>query len=135
EFLVQCLQRLHGGRDESLRQGGTVFALSKLLYRDLLSTTEHARLLSAYEFLRHLEHRVQFDEDRQTHTLPADPIELDRLAMRMPPAIGLCAEPRPGLALLRQLNQHLEDVQAIYTRIVHAQRPLPYGPVEPAFSG
>lgn len=132
EFLVQCLQRLHGGRDESLRQGGTVFALSKLLYRDLLSTTEHARLLSAYEFLRHLEHRLQFDEDRQTHALPADPIELDRLAMRMPEGIRPIGQARPGVELLRVLNRHLENVQAIYARIVHAQRPLSYGPLASA---
>ena len=134
EFLVQCLQRLHGGRDRSVRHGGTIRALSRLFEQDLISATEHSRLMGAYEFLRNLEHRLQFDEDRQTHTLPADPAELDHLAMRMPPAIGLCGEQRPGLALLRLLNQHLEDVQAIYTRIVHAQRPLTYGPVETAFN-
>jgi glutamate-ammonia-ligase adenylyltransferase len=132
EFLVQCLQRLHGGRDESLRHGGTVFALSKLLYRDLLSITEHARLLSAYEFLRHLEHRLQFEDDRQTHALPADPIELDRLAMRMPEGLRPVGQARPGVELLRVLNRHLENVQAIYARIVHAQRPLSYGPLPPA---
>lgn len=132
EFLVQCLQRLHGGRDESLRQGGTVFALSKLLYRDLLSTTEHARLLSAYEFLRHLEHRLQFEDDRQTHSLPADPIELDRLAMRMPEGLRPIGQAKPGVELLRVLNQHLENVQAIYARIIHAQRPLSYEPLPPA---
>jgi glutamate-ammonia-ligase adenylyltransferase len=132
EFLVQCLQRLHGGRDESLRHGGTVFALSSLLYRDLLSTTEHARLLSAYEFLRHLEHRLQFEDDRQTHALPSDPIELDRLAMRMPEGLRPIGQARPGVELLRVLNRHLENVQAIYARIVHAQRPLSYGPLPSA---
>jgi glutamate-ammonia-ligase adenylyltransferase len=133
EFLVQCLQRLHGGRDRSVRHGGTIRALSRLFEQDLISTTEHSRLMGAYEFLRHLEHRLQFDEDRQTHTLPADAAELDRLAMCMPPSAGFCGEPRAGLALLRKLNQHLEDVHAIYARIVYAQRPLSYGPVEPAF--
>lgn len=130
EFLVQCLQRLHGGRDATLRHGGTIRALSRLLEQDLISATEHSRLAGAYEFLRHLEHRLQFDEDRQIHTLPADPVELDQLATRMPPAYGLCSEPRPGVSLLRRLNHQLEEVQSIYSRIVHAQRQLSYGPVE-----
>src|SRR5205085_6175009 len=80
EFLVQCLQRLHGGREPWVRHGGTVFALSRLRDKNLLSTFEHARLASAYQFLRNLEHRLQFDEDRQTHTLPTDPEALETLA-------------------------------------------------------
>ncbi len=72
EFLVQCLQRLHGGRDRWVRHGGTLLALSRLRDKDLLSATEYSRLVSAYQFLRHLEHRLQFQEDRQTHTLPSD---------------------------------------------------------------
>jgi glutamate-ammonia-ligase adenylyltransferase len=130
EFLVQCLQRLHGGRDATLRHGGTIRALSRLLQHDLISATEHSRLAGAYEFLRHLEHRLQFDEDRQIHTLPAGAAEMDELATRMPPAYGFCSERRPGVSLLRRLNHHLEEVQSIYSRIVHAQRPLSYGPVE-----
>ncbi len=41
-------------------------------------------LLSAYQFLRHLEHRLQFDEDRQTHTLPDTKEDIDLLARKMP---------------------------------------------------
>jgi [glutamine synthetase] adenylyltransferase / [glutamine synthetase]-adenylyl-L-tyrosine phosphorylase len=130
EFLVQCLQRLHGGRDRTVRHGGTIRALSQLFERDLISATEYSRLISAYEFLRHLEHRLQLEDDRQTHRLPALAEELNRVAMRMPPRFGLCQEPQPGVALMRQLTQHLEKVQVIYTRIVHAQRPLSYGPLE-----
>src|SRR5436305_14297283 len=76
EFLVQCLQRLHGGRELWVRHGGTVFALFRLRDKDFLSGSEYARLVSAYEFLRNLEHRLQFDQDRQVHTLPTDPEEL-----------------------------------------------------------
>ncbi len=71
EFLVQCLQRLHGGREPWVRHGGTLLALSRLRDKELLSSWEYSRLATAYQFLRHLEHRLQFDEDRQTHTLPA----------------------------------------------------------------
>jgi glutamate-ammonia-ligase adenylyltransferase len=85
EFLVQCLQRLHGGREPWVRHGGTMQALFRLRDKGLLSDGEYARLTSAYQFLRHLEHRLQMDEDRQTHTLPADSQALDVLARKMPP--------------------------------------------------
>ena len=73
EFLVQCLQRLHGGREPWVRHGGTMLALFRLRDKGLLSDGEYARLAAAYQFLRYLEHRLQMEEDRQTHTLPADP--------------------------------------------------------------
>ena len=127
EFLVQCLQRLHGAREISVRHGGTLAALSNLLEKDLLSATEHSRLVGAYTFLRHLEHRLQFEDDRQTHALPADPAELEHLARRMPP---LSQFNEPGInsstQLLKELDRHLENVRVIYDRIVHAQRPLSY---------
>lgn len=84
EFLVQCLQRLHGGREPWVRHGGTLLALFRLRDKNLLSDAEYSRLCSAYEFLRHLEHRWQVDEDRQTHLLPSDRETLEVLARRMP---------------------------------------------------
>jgi glutamate-ammonia-ligase adenylyltransferase len=125
EFLVQCLQRLHGGREPWVRHGGTMLALFRLRDKGLLSGAEYSRLASAYQFLRILEHRLQIVDDRQTHTLPSDPRELEVLARKMPPAeIGGVASSE---LLLRQVNQHLEVVQEIYERIVHAQQPMYYG--------
>ena len=86
EFLVQCLQRLHGGRETSVRRTGTLSALAELHRKDLLWTTEYSRLENAYEFLRHLEHRLQFEEDRQVHALPSNMAQLERIARSMPPA-------------------------------------------------
>ncbi len=124
EFLTQCLQRLHGGRVAWLRHGGTLLALSRLHDKNLLSPTEYWRLASAYQFLRHLEHRLQFLDDRQTHALPSDPAELDLLARRMPVShIG--ADPSRE-RLLQQLNAHLEQVVEIYERVIHAQKPVYY---------
>ncbi len=126
EFLVQCLQRLHGARDISLRHGGTLYALERLREKDVLSVSEHARLAGAYQFLRHLEHRLQLEDDRQTHVLPTDPLELERLATRMPGWSDSARRLRSPAQLLQTLNQHLESVQVLYDRIVHAQRPLGY---------
>jgi glutamate-ammonia-ligase adenylyltransferase len=122
EFLVQCLQRLHGGREAWVRHGGTLLALSRLRDKELLSGAEYSRLVAAYQFLRHLEHRLQFAEDRQTHTLPRDIEQLDLLARKMP---GL-----PGTAkastLERELDRHFANVQDLYDRVIHLQLPMFY---------
>jgi glutamate-ammonia-ligase adenylyltransferase len=126
EFLVQCLQRLHGGREIWVRHGGTMLALFRLRDKALLSDAEYSRLASAYQFLRNLEHRLQFADDRQTHALPSGRDELDVLASQMPAGeIGGAAS---GETLLRQVNKHLEEVQEIYERVIHAQQPMYYGP-------
>ena len=118
EFLVQCLQRLHGGRDPWVRHGGTLLALSRLRDKELLSPPEYARLVSAYQFMRHLEHRLQFDEDRQTHTLPQSKDQLDLLARKMPPdSNGL---PSAG-SLERVLDHHFASVQDLYDRVIHSR--------------
>ena len=116
EFLVQCLQRLHGGREPWVRHGGTLLALSRLRDKELLSPLEFARLASAYQFMRHLEHRLQFDEDRQTHTLPEAKDALDLLARKMPSS-GL---PSAG-TLERELDHHFSSVQDLYGRVIHSQ--------------
>ncbi|MBK5291240.1 MAG: glutamine-synthetase adenylyltransferase [Acidobacteriia bacterium] len=118
EFLVQCLQRLHGGREPWIRHGGTLLALFRLRDHGLLSEIEYSRLASAYQFLRNLEHRLQFAEDRQTHTLPVTEEELELLALRMPPAqLGSAVSARH---LNEQLKRHLSEVREIYDRVIHA---------------
>ena len=130
EFLVQCLQRLHGGRVPWVRHGGTMLALARLNDKDLLSAAEYGRLVSAYRFLRNLEHRLQFADDRQTHTLPTAERDLDLLAQRMPTTQLGSAPSREKL--LHELNAHLEAVQEIYHRVIHAQRPSYYNLPPPA---
>ena len=130
EFLVQCLQRLHGGRVPWVRHGGTMLALGRLADKDLLSAAEFGRLVSAYRFLRNLEHRLQFADDRQTHTLPTATRELDLLARKMP-STQLGSAPS-GEKLLHELNAHLEAVQEIYERVIHAHRPSYYTMPPPA---
>lgn len=124
EFLVQCLQRLHGGRAVWLRNSGTLQSLVRLADKDLLSDSEYSRLAAAYQFLRHLEHRLQFDEDRQTHALPESREDQSQVARRMPH--GLVADPPTAETLLAALNRHCEQVSEIYERVVHAQQPAYY---------
>ena len=118
---MQCLQRLHGGREPWVRHGGTLFALFRLRDKELLSGSEYARLAAAYQFLRNLEHRLQFDEDRQTHTLPDSIDELELLARKMPP-VCRAASADAGDARNANWIEHLGSVREIYERVIHSQQ-------------
>ena len=117
EFLVQCLQRLHGLHDHWVRSGGTLFALRKLNDKGWLSNRDYAALTSAYEFLRKVEHRVQMEAGQQTHRLPAAADALDRVARRT----GVDADPnqRPGDVLLRKVQGAFAVVDEIYQHALH----------------
>jgi glutamate-ammonia-ligase adenylyltransferase len=115
EFLVQCLQRLYGGADPWVRHGGTLLAIARLHDKGFLSEGEYGGLAAAYQFLRHLEHRLQFADDRQTHALPPDPAALEKIARRMPLGGGSADW------LLAEIRAHFEQVIEIYERVVHAR--------------
>ncbi|ASU38035.1 bifunctional glutamine synthetase adenylyltransferase/deadenyltransferase [Herbaspirillum sp. meg3] len=70
EFVSQVFQLIRGGRDPELRDRSTRTTLRTLADKGLLEPEVVAQLLEAYTFLRNLEHRLQYLEDAQTHTLP-----------------------------------------------------------------
>ncbi|WP_025348448.1 bifunctional [glutamine synthetase] adenylyltransferase/[glutamine synthetase]-adenylyl-L-tyrosine phosphorylase [Nocardia nova] len=71
EFAVQLLQLVHGKADETLHVQGTVEALTALAARGYVGRDDAANLTASYEFLRLLEHRLQLQRLKRTHTLPA----------------------------------------------------------------
>jgi glutamate-ammonia-ligase adenylyltransferase len=83
EFIVQALQLVRGGREPELRARGTLPALAAIAARGLLPEAAVAALRAAYVFLRNVEHRLQYRDDQQTQTLPADPIEREALGRAM----------------------------------------------------
>jgi len=83
EFHIQALQLLYGGQDPWLRERNSLRALHRLAERGYLSWQESGRLAHAYVFLRTIEHRLQILHALQTHTLPADPDEMGKLARRL----------------------------------------------------
>ena len=117
EFLVQCMQRLYGGRIRWVRSGGTLFSLHRLRDKGYLSPQDYSRLQSAYTYLRTLEHRLQMDHDRQTHTIPPDERSLQVLASKMD---GL-GPSRSDDGLIGQVEGHFADVIEIYDRVIGAQ--------------
>ncbi len=80
EFIVQALQLVRGGREPALRERGTLKALTALSTRGLLPAAAIGELTAAYQFLRNLEHRLQYRDDTQTQDLPTDATERAALA-------------------------------------------------------
>ena len=79
EFLAQVFQLIRGGRDAALRDRSTRATLRVLADKALLAPEVALQLLDSYTFLRNLEHRLQYLDDAQTHTLPAG--DADRLTV------------------------------------------------------
>ncbi len=102
EFIAQAFQLIRGGRDTALQVMPTLTVLQLLGERSQLDAPAVGDLTQAYVFLRHLEHRLQYLDDQQTHTLPASAESQARVAA----AMGGADYP----ALLAQLNLHRSAV-------------------------
>ncbi len=126
EFIVQALQLVRGGREPALRASGTLPALAAAAERGLLPAAAIAALRDAYCYLRKLEHRLQYRDDRQTQTLPAEAAEREALAR----AMG-----RDGVdAFDRELAAHRAAVSAQFAELFGAAagRDAPARPAPPA---
>ena len=119
EFLVQCLQRVYGGRERWLRSGGTLFSLQKLHDKRHISGNDFHHLTTAYEFLRCIEHRLQLRRGQQTHRIPLDEHELNVLARSLTLS---SAEPCSATDLVRLVRERMARVAEIYDRIIHQQQ-------------
>lgn len=80
EFFVQTQQLIAGGRHPELRTRGTVATLNGLAAGGWIEQTAADDLTRAYFFFRRVENRIQMVGDQQTHIIPADRPELDRIA-------------------------------------------------------
>ncbi|HEY3863651.1 MAG TPA: bifunctional [glutamate--ammonia ligase]-adenylyl-L-tyrosine phosphorylase/[glutamate--ammonia-ligase] adenylyltransferase [Verrucomicrobiae bacterium] len=83
EFVAQALQILHAGKLPFLEGATTLPVLQRLARYSLLTTGEAGDLQAAYVFLRDVEHRLQMEAGRQTHTIPDDRRACQRLARLM----------------------------------------------------
>ena len=102
EFIVQAIQIVRGGREPALRVRGTRPALAALADRGHLPSASAETLDRAYVFLREIEHRLQYRDDRQTQTLPETDGEIDALAR----SAGYAAAP----PLRAALDHHRQEV-------------------------
>jgi glutamate-ammonia-ligase adenylyltransferase len=83
EFFVQTQQLIAGGRMQELRLRATEPMLQGLARANWIDAETAGELISAYWFLRDVEHRVQMVRDEQTHVLPTTDAELKRIAYMM----------------------------------------------------
>ncbi|QXU52143.1 bifunctional [glutamine synthetase] adenylyltransferase/[glutamine synthetase]-adenylyl-L-tyrosine phosphorylase [Rhodococcus sp. LW-XY12] len=122
EFAVQLLQLVHGRVDESLRVPNTVEALCALADGGYVGRDDAANMRASYEFLRLLEHRLQLQRLKRTHTLP--PPE-DREALRW---LARAAHMRPdgrkdALGVLEsEIKRNSSRIRKLHARLFY--RPL-----------
>lgn len=83
EFVIQFLQLLNGADLPDVQTGNTIEAIAQLEKAGCLSNLERTLLEDNYSFLRKIEHRLQIMFDLQTHLIPAAPVEVRKLALRM----------------------------------------------------
>jgi glutamate-ammonia-ligase adenylyltransferase len=83
EFIVQGQQLLQGGHQPFLQSPQTLPTLEKLAQYRLLSRDEAKQLRAAYCWLRDVEHRLQMEANRQTHSIPEGRPAQQRLAALM----------------------------------------------------
>ena len=110
EFIAQALQLLHAGRIPFLQGAQTLPTLGKLKEYNLLSAPDVPALSTAYCFLRDVEHRLQMEDNLQTHTIPAEPKARERLAAMM----GFS---RPA-DFESALTEHTRRVRKVYDKLL-----------------
>ncbi|RZL92183.1 MAG: bifunctional [glutamate--ammonia ligase]-adenylyl-L-tyrosine phosphorylase/[glutamate--ammonia-ligase] adenylyltransferase [Variovorax sp.] len=115
EFTVQLLQVVRGGQFPELRTRPTLDALQRLARAGLMPQEAADALAAAYEFLRRVEHRIQYLDDQQTHVLPVNDDDLRWIAQTM--GYADCC---PFLA---QLDAHREFVAQEFDKLLGGKKP------------
>ncbi|MDQ2867909.1 MAG: hypothetical protein M3R59_05790 [Verrucomicrobiota bacterium] len=117
EFIAQTLQFIHGARHAFLQETSTLKALRAIDELELLPHADIRTLILAYRFLRRLEHRIQIEAERQTHSIPTDDIERRRLAL----SLGFASAD----ALMHEFARATEGVREIFSRLVSGSTAMP----------
>jgi [glutamine synthetase] adenylyltransferase / [glutamine synthetase]-adenylyl-L-tyrosine phosphorylase len=119
EFIAQSLQLLHAGRQPFLQGAQTLATLAKLAQYELLPSDASRILHSAYEFLRDVEHRLQMEDNRQTHSIPTERKSQERLARLM------------GFTDLKPFTtareRHTAQVRRLFDEVLRAEVPVAPG--------
>jgi [glutamine synthetase] adenylyltransferase / [glutamine synthetase]-adenylyl-L-tyrosine phosphorylase len=110
EFIVQTLQFIHGARHTFLQEPNTLKALRGLAQLELMARDEIVDLDRAYRFLRRTEHRLQIEAEEQTHTIPADPERVRRLALNL--------EFNSAEIFQTALEQEMSVVRSIFRKVI-----------------
>ena len=119
EFIVQLLLVARGGQFPEIRTRSTLKALTKLAAGGLMKADSAARLAACYEFLRRVEHRIQYLDDQQTHLLPTQDGDLGWIAR----SLGMtCTDTTDACELLDRLGEVREFVATEFDALLHDGR-------------
>lgn len=116
EFVCQALQLMHGARHAFLQERQTLRSLEALRQLGFLSARDAEALASAYRFLRAVEHRLQIEDEAQTHTIPENGMALKRLARSLEGRDK--EEPEEFLV---HLIRHMDAVRAVFERVMQGE--------------
>ncbi|MGJ7544938.1 bifunctional [glutamate--ammonia ligase]-adenylyl-L-tyrosine phosphorylase/[glutamate--ammonia-ligase] adenylyltransferase [Variovorax sp. LT1R16] len=114
EFTVQLLQVVRGGQFPELRTRPTLDALQRLARAGLMPQDTADALAVAYEFLRRVEHRIQYLDDQQTHVLPVNDEDVRWIAQSM--GLPDCC------AFLAELDTHREFVAQEFDKLLGGEK-------------
>ena len=108
EFIAQAKQLIWGGREHVLREKTTCGALKKLAIAGYLTYEEAHVLIEAYHLLREIEHRLQMQNDYQTHSLPEHETQFNSFAVFM--------NYPDGNAFAQHILPYMREVRRIFER-------------------
>ena len=114
EFTVQLLQVVRGGQFPELRMRPTLNALQRVAHAGLMPQTTADALCAAYDFLRRVEHRIQYLDDQQTHAMPTNDADLQWIAQTM----GYAECDSDSSAFLTDLDAHRELVANEFDKLL-----------------
>ncbi|SHO56113.1 bifunctional [glutamate--ammonia ligase]-adenylyl-L-tyrosine phosphorylase/[glutamate--ammonia-ligase] adenylyltransferase [Vibrio quintilis] len=110
EFIIQSFQLIRGGREPALRRRGLSETLDAIESLGLLGADEIDHLRNAYRFLRRMENLLQAIADKQTQTLPDEPV----CQMRLATALNLDS----WESLLKLTEQHMGRVNQVFIHLI-----------------
>ncbi|WP_084723700.1 bifunctional [glutamate--ammonia ligase]-adenylyl-L-tyrosine phosphorylase/[glutamate--ammonia-ligase] adenylyltransferase [Thalassomonas viridans] len=115
EFIVQVFQLIRGGRDKALQQRRLLEVLPELVNAGALKHASKKVLENAYLFLRRLENIIQAIDDKQTQTLPDEPLDQQRVLAVL--KLGSWQE------LLDILQRHMQAVHQEFVALIGKETP------------
>ena len=110
EFIAQSLQLIHGGRIPEIRNCSLLSTLTALERAEVLSTDQATRLATHYRLERRVEHALQAMQDKQTQSLPREPLPRAQLA--------LLSGFADWSSLETQLNEARREVEDLFNDLI-----------------
>ena len=121
EFIGQAFQLIRGGNEKSLQIRGIIQVLQRLQDLNLLTSSDAEGLILGYVFLRRVENHLQAYQDKQTHHLPSDELNQERLAYSM--------DYTHWSSFNSALTHHREHIHSVFDAVFSLSKQEQYDPL------